>query len=862
MKQLGGKATGSQICDWFVDHSPQTTETDRKALAYKINAILSSKKHSNLFLKKKTSVDGGKQICIWSLRDPNSATENLDQGESSSDSTEPESHSASNKKAKFLDSDSEVEISKPKTKHSSKSDQGCQVCNHTDFEEQILLCDNCDGEYHTFCLDPPLDDIPLGNWYCPKCKPMVEDVAVAKESQNESQDLDKALPNELVETDTQTTDLTGELDLDAVCTVAHVERALENLGGKGTGVEVTKWIADTFDVPSVQKKGINHRVNAILGANMKKFKKEATQVEGSHRTSIWKLHTEVTTNNDEKSQTSTVQESNSNSQANTTFTDLELRNLVEGVQKYGCNWVQILRDFSFNNKSEQDLQNKWVQMTLQLLPIQTKESSNADRPKNETEKSIEVKRTSSETPSKKEKASSQKNEQSETTCEVCKSAADADKILLCDSCDKEFHLYCLEPALKKVPKGRWFCPECKQNFLNSTSGANKDPEFYKFIVEALQKQGKPLSGKDIVEWLIANNPNVASINQIALTYRVNAILSSKSYNHMFVKLKAQKVDDDGRSAALWTLKSGEENQAMEVEEPKNESLLAPENTNVVVDSEPKQKKQDKTDTPTGKLRIVDILVNALAELSEPSSGTDITQHIFKTMDTAERTKHFGFRDATDLARLRHRIVAYLSSKSYSHLFTKHSASNASTVLYGLKSKEQDHEQEKLEEDVQEKSDQLSDEENDSDSNNSKAESSSESISANPENDENSEDSNHCKICNKPAVVGANHPENMTKFYERVMNWKGVLVIGDKLCRSCYNHWYKDSRGLSSESKSKKKQKHSKSSPESKQPHKTPCLKCGKPFVEAFKNNTSDEDVGVCEECKPKRKVGRPPKRIN
>ena len=33
----------------------------------------------------------------------------------------------------------------------------------------MLLCDNCDAPYHTYCLDPPLDDIPRGNWLCPDC---------------------------------------------------------------------------------------------------------------------------------------------------------------------------------------------------------------------------------------------------------------------------------------------------------------------------------------------------------------------------------------------------------------------------------------------------------------------------------------------------------------------------------------------------------------------------------------------------------------------------------------------------------------------------------------------------------------------
>lgn len=45
----------------------------------------------------------------------------------------------------------------------------CYNCNKGDDEEYMLLCDGCDDGYHTFCLIPPLQDIPDGDWCCPKC---------------------------------------------------------------------------------------------------------------------------------------------------------------------------------------------------------------------------------------------------------------------------------------------------------------------------------------------------------------------------------------------------------------------------------------------------------------------------------------------------------------------------------------------------------------------------------------------------------------------------------------------------------------------------------------------------------------------
>ncbi|GLH14974.1 Lysine-specific demethylase lid [Gryllus bimaculatus] len=45
----------------------------------------------------------------------------------------------------------------------------CHNCGRGDVEECMLLCDGCDDSYHTFCLLPPLPDIPKGDWRCPKC---------------------------------------------------------------------------------------------------------------------------------------------------------------------------------------------------------------------------------------------------------------------------------------------------------------------------------------------------------------------------------------------------------------------------------------------------------------------------------------------------------------------------------------------------------------------------------------------------------------------------------------------------------------------------------------------------------------------
>ena len=45
----------------------------------------------------------------------------------------------------------------------------CKVCSHGDNEDLLLMCDGCDDAHHTYCLIPPLTEIPKKDWKCPKC---------------------------------------------------------------------------------------------------------------------------------------------------------------------------------------------------------------------------------------------------------------------------------------------------------------------------------------------------------------------------------------------------------------------------------------------------------------------------------------------------------------------------------------------------------------------------------------------------------------------------------------------------------------------------------------------------------------------
>ncbi|XP_077451898.1 PHD finger protein 21A isoform X8 [Stigmatopora argus] len=50
----------------------------------------------------------------------------------------------------------------------------------------------------------------------------------------------------------------------------------------------------------------------------------------------------------------------------------------------------------------------------------------------------------------------------EDFCTVCRRSG---QLLMCDTCSRVYHLDCLEPALKSIPKGMWICPKCRDQIL-------------------------------------------------------------------------------------------------------------------------------------------------------------------------------------------------------------------------------------------------------------------------------------------------------------------------------------------------------------------------------------------------------------
>ena len=48
-------------------------------------------------------------------------------------------------------------------------DDRCVVFHESDEDSMVLLCDGCEGKYNMSRLQPPLREVPKGDWFCPRC---------------------------------------------------------------------------------------------------------------------------------------------------------------------------------------------------------------------------------------------------------------------------------------------------------------------------------------------------------------------------------------------------------------------------------------------------------------------------------------------------------------------------------------------------------------------------------------------------------------------------------------------------------------------------------------------------------------------
>ena len=60
-------------------------------------------------------------------------------------------------------------------------------------------------------------------------------------------------------------------------------------------------------------------------------------------------------------------------------------------------------------------------------------------------------------------------------------------MLLCDGCDKGYHIYCVQPPIETIPEGDWFCPACVAAGVSCFEDVKY--RYYVIIIRLLGREG-------------------------------------------------------------------------------------------------------------------------------------------------------------------------------------------------------------------------------------------------------------------------------------------------------------------------------------------------------------------------------------
>ncbi|CAN6866022.1 unnamed protein product [Brassica oleracea var. botrytis] len=84
----------------------------------------------------------------------------------------------------------------------------------------------------------------------------------------------------------------------------------------------------------------------------------------------------------------------------------------------------------------------------------------------------------------------------DVTCEKCDLGERDDELLLCDKCDKGFHMKCLRPIVVRVPVGPWVCVDCSDQRPVRRLSQKKIMHFFRIEKQIDQTEKSQLSQEE------------------------------------------------------------------------------------------------------------------------------------------------------------------------------------------------------------------------------------------------------------------------------------------------------------------------------------------------------------------------------
>ncbi|XP_075102065.1 lysine-specific demethylase JMJ17 isoform X2 [Nicotiana tabacum] len=154
-----------------------------------------------------------------------------------------------------------------------------------------------------------------------------------------------------------------------------------------------------------------------------------------------------------------------------------------------------------------------------------------------------------------------KEEEHDQICEQCKSGLHGEVMLLCDRCNKGWHIYCLSPPLKQIPPGNWYCLQCLNSEKDSfgfAPGRDLPLDAFRRIADRARKKWLGSASISQVElekkfWEIVDG----SAGEVEVKY--GSDLDTSIYGSGFPRVTDEKLSSveqgtwDEYSASPWNL---------------------------------------------------------------------------------------------------------------------------------------------------------------------------------------------------------------------------------------------------------------------------------------------------------------------
>ncbi|XP_030630013.1 PHD finger protein 21A [Chanos chanos] len=169
----------------------------------------------------------------------------------------------------------------------------------------------------------------------------------------------------------------------------------------------------------------------------------------------------------------------------------------------------------------------------------------------------------------------------EDFCTVCRRSG---QLLMCDTCSRVYHLDCLDPPLKNIPKGMWICPKCQDQILKKEEAIPWPGTLAIVHSYIAYKEAKEEEKQKLVKWSAELKMEREQLEQRVKQLSNSITKCMETKNAILARQKEMQASLEKVKHLVRLIQSFNLSQAMEVEntqDTQSANQLAPKDDNTL-----------------------------------------------------------------------------------------------------------------------------------------------------------------------------------------------------------------------------------------------------------------------------------------